>query len=217
MTKVWQYHNSDGEYEIYQIPYAKNCFSYLISSHKIAISIDPGAGDEIEKVLDEAGLKLEAILVTHHHKAHVEDAEFLKEKTGATIIGPKHEDLEFVDQEVFDEDECLISPFTVKVLGLPGHTLDHIGYYFPDCKAFFSGDALFLGGCGKMIEGDEIDYFESMQKILRLPNETLIFGGHNILGEITVRTLEEEVKANPFLQASSAAEFLKARNEVDAL
>jgi hydroxyacylglutathione hydrolase len=105
----------------------------------------------------------------------------------------------------------------VKVLGLPGHTLDHIGYYFPDCKAFFSGDALFLGGCGKMIEGDEIDYFESMQKILRLPNETLIFGGHNILGEITVRTLEEEVKANPFLQASSAAEFLKARNEVDAL
>ncbi len=215
MTNIWRNQNNDGEFEIYQILCLKDSYTYLISSHKVAISIDPGEGSAIQKELQEHELKLEAILLTHHHKAHVEDAVYLKAKTDATIIGPKHEELEYIDQEVMDEDECLISSFTVRVMGLPGHTLDHLGYYFPDCKALFSGDALYLGGCGKMLEGDEVQYFESLQKIKKLPPDTLIFGGHNITEE-TVRTLEEEMKLNPFLKASSPEEFLRIRNEVDA-
>ncbi len=212
MTNIWKSENSNGDFEIYQIPCLKDSFTYLISSHKMAISIDPGDGSIILKELEQHDLKLEAILLTHHHKAHVEDAVYIKGKTEATIIGPKHNELEFIDQEVIDDDECLIASFTVRVLGLPGHTLEHLGYYFPDCKALFSGDALFLGGCGKMLEGDEIQYFESMQKIKKLPPDTLIFGGHNFSLE-TVRSLEEEMSLNPFLMAKSPEEFLKLRPE----
>jgi hydroxyacylglutathione hydrolase len=215
MTNVWQNHQNGLEFEIYQIPCLKNSFTYLVSSHQIAISIDPGEGSVIQKELQEHELKLETILLTHHHKAHVEDALFLKTKTEATIMGPKHEEIEFVDQEVMDEDECLIGSFTVKVISLPGHTHDHVGYYFPECKALFSGDALYLGGCGKMLEGNEMEYFESLQKLKKLPPDTRIFGGHHITLE-TVRTLEEEMKFNPFLQVRSPEEFLKLRNEVDA-
>ena len=211
MTNVWASENDDGAFEVYQIPCLKDSFTYLISSHKVAVSIDPGEGAAIVRELEEHELKLEAILLTHHHKAHVQDAVYLKGKTDATIIGPKHEELEFIDQEVMDDDECLISSFTVRVIGLPGHTLDHLGYYFPDCKAFFSGDALYLGGCGKMLEGNETQYFESMQKIKKLPLDTRIFGGHNYVQE-TVRTLDEEMKLNPFLIATSPEEFLKLRN-----
>jgi len=129
-------------------------------------------------------------------------------------MGPKQEDLDFIDQEVMEGDECLISNFTVQVIALPGHTLDHVGYYFPDCKALFSGDALYLGGCGKMLEGNEVQYFESLQKIKKLPADTRIFGGHG-KGEPTMRTLGEEVRLNPFLQVSSPEEFLKARHAMD--
>jgi hydroxyacylglutathione hydrolase len=215
MTNVWRDHQNGLEFEIYQIPCLKNSFTYLVASHQVAISIDPGEGSVIQKELQDHDLKLETILLTHHHKAHVEDALFLKTKTDATIIGPKHEELLFVDQEVMDEDEFLIGSFIVKVMSLPGHTKDHVGYYFPDCKALFSGDALYLSGCGKMLEGDEKEYFDSLQKIKKLPGDTLIFGGHHITVE-SARTLEEEMKINPFLQVRSPEEFLKLRNEVDA-
>lgn len=214
MTNIWCDRSNEWDYEIYQIPCLRNNFTYLVSSQNFAISIDPGEGAAIQKELLEHELKLEAILLTHHHKTHVEDAVYLKTKTEATIIGPKHEELEFVDQEVMDEDECVIASFTIRVLGLPGHTLDHLGYYFPECKALFSGDALYLGGCGKMIEGDSIQYYESLQKIKKLPADTRIFGGHQIVSE-TMHTLEEEMKVNPFLQASSPEEFLRLRNEID--
>lgn len=212
MTKIWHGQNESGEFEIYQIPCFKDSFTYLISSYKAAISIDPGEGGCVLKELEEHELTLEAILLTHHHKAHVEDAPFLRTKTEATIVGPKQEELDFVDQEVMDEDECLIAGFTVQVLGLPGHTLDHLGYYFPECKALFSGDALYLGGCGKMLEGNEMQYFDSLQKIKKLPPDTRIFGGHHKETE-TVRTLEEEMKINLFLQANSPKEFLKLSSQ----
>ena len=204
----------DTGFIIYQIPCLADSFLYMLSSNQSAIAIDPGEGTLVQKELEENQLSLEAILLTHHHKAHVKDAVYLRAKTEATIMGPKQEDLDFVDQEVMEGDECLISNFTVQVIALPGHTLDHVGYYFPDCKALFSGDALYLGGCGKMLEGNEVQYFESLQKIKQLPPDTRIFGGHG-KGEPTMRTLEEEMRCNPFLQVSSSEEFLKALYEMD--
>ncbi len=216
MTNIFRNQKEGGEFEVYQIPCLEDSFAYLISSEKMAIAIDPGEGGCVQRELEEHELTLEAILLTHHHRAHVKDAVHLRVKTDATIVGPKQENLGFVDQEVMDEDECLIGNFTVRVLSLPGHTLEHLGYYFPECKALFSGDALYLGGCGKMLEGNEVQYFGSMQKIKKLPSDTLIFGGHG-RGTQTVRTLEEEMKINPFLQATSPEEFLKVRNEMDAM
>ena len=212
MANIWREELNGLEFEIYQIPCLQNSFSYLVCSQGVAIAIDPGVGELIENELHEHELKLEAILLTHHHKAHVQDAPYLKTKTEATIIGPEHDDLDFVDQVVMDDDECIISQFTVKVIGLPGHTFDHLGFYFPDCKALFSGDALFLGGCGKMLEGNELDYFESMQKIKKLPLDTRIFGGHQFSSE-TVRTLEEEMKINPFLMSTSPEEFRQLKQQ----
>jgi hydroxyacylglutathione hydrolase len=214
MTNIWRIKSSDHEYEIFQIPCLKDSFTYLISSEKVAIAIDPADGGAIQKEINEHDLNLEAILITHHHKSHCEDALFLKTKTDATIIGPHHEELSFVNQEVMDEDEFLIAPVTIKVISLPGHTLDSVGYYLPDCKSLFSGDALYLGGSGKMLEGDKSAYFHSLQKIKKLPKDTMIFGGHHIVFE-NVRTLEEEMELNPFLKAENEDEFFSIRNALD--
>jgi hydroxyacylglutathione hydrolase len=214
MTNIWRINNNGHEFLIKQITCLKDSFTYLVSSEKVAVAIDPADGGAIQKELNENDLSLDAILITHHHKSHSEDALFLKTKTDATIIGPHHEDLSFVDQEVMDEDEFLIAPITIKVMSLPGHTLDSVGYYLPDCKSFFSGDSLYLGGCGKMLEGDKTIYFQSLQKIKKLPKETLIFGGHHIVFE-NVRTLEEELELNPFLKAENEEEFFCIRHSLD--
>jgi hydroxyacylglutathione hydrolase len=214
MTNIWRIENNGHEFQIKQIPCLKDSFTYLVSSEKVAVAIDPADGGAIQKELNENDLSLDAILITHHHKSHSEDALFLKTKTDATIIGPHHEELSFVDQEVMDEDEFLILPITIKVMSLPGHTLDSVGYYLPDCKSFFSGDALYLGGCGKMLEGDKTNYFQSLQKIKKLPKDTLIFGGHHIVFE-NVRTLEEELDLNPFLKAENEDEFFSIRHALD--
>jgi hydroxyacylglutathione hydrolase len=214
MKNIWRIENNAHEFQIKQIPCLKDSFTYLVSSEKIAVAIDPADGGAIQKELIENDLSLDAILITHHHKSHSEDALFLKTKTDATIIGPHHEELAFVDQEVMDEDEFLIAPITIKVMSLPGHTLDSVGYYLPDCKSFFSGDALYLGGCGKMLEGDKTNYFQSLQKIKKLPKDTLIFGGHHIVFE-NVRTLEEELELNPFLKAENEDEFFSIRHALD--
>ena len=214
MTNIWRIENNGHEFQIKQISCLKDSFTYLVSSEKVAIAIDPADGGAIQKELNEHDLSLDAILITHHHKSHSEDALFLKTKTDATIIGPHHDELLFVDQEVMDEDEFLIAPITIKVISLPGHTLDSVGYYLPDCKCFFSGDALYLGGCGKMLEGDKTTYFQSLQKIKKLPKETLIFGGHHIVFE-NVRTLEEEIEKNPFLRAENEDEFFSIRHALD--
>jgi len=235
MSKIWHGNFNEVDFDVYQIPLLKDNFSYIIAANNIAIVIDPSEGQPILDIINANQLVLEACLITHHHLDHKKGASFLKEKTDCQLIGPKHEELKEIDQDVVDGDELGIGPFTIQVIEAPGHVQDHILYYFPECFLLFTGDALFLSGCGRIFEGNGKQYFHSLQTIKSLPEKTLLFCGHNYIernvafakqvepqnsaikleDRSTFRTLEEEIRCNPFLKVKTPEEFIKLRKQCD--
>lgn len=227
MTKIWTSHFDQGSFDVHQIKLLEDSFSYLLTTDKIALAIDPAEPKPILKELERLGLNLEAILITDHHEEHIGGVRLLKKETDCTIVGPKHKEIEDLDQDVVEGDENVVGPFVFQVLALPGHTLDLVGYYFHECSILFCGDALFFVGCDDLIEGTAEQYFASLQKIKQLPPKTILFGGRSLIEEhikfaktidpnlvdlnrdpnATFQTLEEELKINPFLKAASPGEL----------
>jgi len=125
-------------------------------------------------------LRLKEIWITHFHSDHVGGALELKSKHGALIMGPKKErdKIAGIDREVSELDMLSFEGHSFKVFELPGHTLGHVGYWFFDDKRFFCGDTLFSIGCGFLLEGTYEEMWSSLCKIRSLPEDTLIYCGH---------------------------------------
>lgn len=228
----WFETKEEGVCKIFQIPFSADSFGYILSINQSAIAIDPGMYEPFWATLQEEGLVLEAILITHYQEEHTEGAKKLREETGAKILGPPQEEGDFLTQDVAEGEECEIGPFTVQILELPGYRLDQVGYYFPVFKAFFCGDALFLSHKGASHEASFENFFESLQKIKALPNDTLLFSGQSsgeenkkfaqslypesiIPDGRTFRSLGEEQKINPFLLVETLDEFLQLKQQYD--
>ena len=167
-------------------------------------SIDAPEAAPIEAALKAAGWKLTDILVTHHHHDHTGGIQALKEKYKCRVVAPaKGKDIPGVDETVREGDEVKVGNLTAKVIETPGHTLDHISYWFPKNNLAFVGDTLFSIGCGRVIEGTPEMMWGSLKKLRDLPNETQVYCGH----EYTVanirfaRTIEPD---NPVLAAREA-------------
>lgn len=178
-------------------------------------------------VLAETNWKLTDILITHHHWDHVGGMSELAEKTGATITGPERarQHLPGLNKFVEDGDEILVGPMAVKAIGTPGHTLDHISWWFEDAGIAHTGDTLFALGCGRMFEGDAEMMWASLNHLANtLPAETTIYCGHeytlsNARFALTVdphnKALQERAKriealresGRPTLPTSMAAEL----------
>ena len=92
------------------------------------------------------------------------------------------------DNQIWKEDN-----FEAKIIHIPGHTTGHIGFYFFNEKAIFSGDTLFSLGCGKIFEGTYKEMFESLSKIKNLPDDTKIYCGH----EYTLQNSNFCIKHDP--------------------
>jgi len=220
--------SEEGEFSLYQLRVLEDNYTYLLVQNGVCLSIDPGDAEKVTNAIEDMGLALEAILITHFDEDHIQGAAPLKGESKVPIIGPKHRDLPFLDQEVCEGDELSLGPFSMEVIHAPGHTMEHLMYYFPDLKLLFCGDVLFLGGCGKMFEGNEHHYFHAFEKIKRLPSDTRLLTGHdynkrNIAfikfldkhfsekdmkeGDL-FHTLKQELKINPFLKADSPQQFL---------
>lgn len=157
-------------------------YSYIISNpiSKKALLIDPAEADPIINSIDRLGVKLEYILITHHHADHVGGNKELKEKYKCKIVGFKDDssripgiDIQIKDKEIFNfEDEEIELNFA------PGHTSGHIYYYFKKNKLAFVGDVVFSLGCGRVFEGTLDQMYESVMKIKSLPDDTKIYCGH---------------------------------------
>ena len=130
-------------FAVYQIDVLEDNFSYLLCQNGIALCIDPGESAPIETLLVEKILSLEAILITHFHSDHIGGVEKLSKKRKTSLLGPKHEKLPFIKEIVEDEDEISLGPFTLEVIAAPGHTLDHLMYYFPELSLLFCGFVAF--------------------------------------------------------------------------
>jgi len=151
---------------------------------------DPQSGDTlvvdtpefapIDAALTEAGWKLTHILNTHHHADHVDANIALKEKYGATIYGPKKNagQIPGMDKGLNDGDKLSFGGEIIDVIAVPGHTLGHVAYYICGEKVVFTGDMLFSLGCGRIFEGDAEMMWHSLDMLRHLPEDTLMYCGH---------------------------------------
>ena len=140
-----------------------------------AFVVDPGNATAVLKVLEKHTLKLTDVLATHRHFDHTAGIEELKNKTGCKVHdGNKAEILH-------------IANLNVRVITTPGHTLDSVCYYVQPSEqhsgVLFTGDTLFIGGCGRPIECDAHTLWHSLQKLTALPDDTLVYPGHNYTEE----------------------------------
>ena len=198
--------------EFFQYPCLSDNYGVLIHSAQTGETacVDAASAESVENALSEKGWSLTHILVTHHHFDHTDGVAELKEKTGCKVIGPEAEaaKIKGLDETYNDGGVFEFAGETVNVISTPGHTLGMINFYFPASNVVFSGDTLFALGCGRIFEGTAEMMWSSMQKLMALPSETLIYCGH----EYTLSNAKFAVTVDP------TNEELQARlNEVEAL
>ena len=166
--------------KIIPIPAFQDNYFWLLVQGRQAVVVDPGDARPVLAKLAELDLNLAGILLTHHHPDHIAGVAALASATGARVIGhakdrhrlpPLHQAVE--EGETLTLDELGIQ---FSVMATPGHTLGHI-CYFSD-GLLLAGDTLFSGGCGRMFEGNPLDYHHSLMRLAGLPGETLVCCAH---------------------------------------
>jgi hydroxyacylglutathione hydrolase len=173
-------------------------YAYLLVDGSEAAVIDPGEAFPVLQILEDRGLKLTTVLNTHYHSDHVGGNEELKQKTNCQVIGPDETRVPVLDRAVTHGDIITFGSSTLEVIATPGHTSSDVCYYMPpsaDDKpgAVWTGDTLFIGGCGRLYEGSPELMWESLSKLAALPPDTLVYCGH----EYVIENLEFALTIEP--------------------
>lgn len=165
------------------IPALSDNYVYLFPYGSEAFVIDPGEASPVLQVLSEMGIQLAAILNTHHHMDHVGGNRELKRKTGCHVMGPDDSRIPCLEQAVMEGETLEFGPVRIQVMATPGHTTSHVSYYVSvsddrDQGIVWTGDTLFLGGCGRLFEGSPETMWDSLCKLTSLPEGVLLYCGH---------------------------------------
>ena len=168
--------------QIERVPALQDNYLWLVREPKsgaVAI-VDPADPTPVRAALKKHGWTLTHILNTHHHADHVGGNLALKQEFGCTIVGPAPDAARIpgIDVPVGDGDTYRFGEAQAKVFFVPGHTRGHIAYWFPQHAALFCGDTLFALGCGRLFEGDPRMMWTSLSKLMTLPDDTLVYCGH---------------------------------------
>ena len=165
-----------------------------------AVVVDPGDDQPVLQALHDKGLRLDAILVTHHHADHVGGVDELREATGATVYGPAGEDIPGPLVRLGAGDHLQVLGQDFRVLDVPGHTAGHIAFYCADVDGsplLFCGDTLFSAGCGRLFEGTPAQMLASLDQLAALPGNTRVCCTH----EYTLSNLRFARAVEPANQA----------------
>ena len=141
--------------------------------------VDPGEAQPVIDFLDQNDLKLSSILVTHHHWDHTNGINELQDIYDIqSIYGSIQSSIKSINIPVQEGDSIVIETLKLKlnVMEIPGHTLDHIAFY--NDEVLFCGDTLFSAGCGRVFEGTPEQMLTSLKKLRSLPDDTLLYCGH---------------------------------------
>jgi hydroxyacylglutathione hydrolase len=197
------------------LPAFADNYIYLIGDNDLGLAmvIDPGDPDVVLKALKERDLYLSLILNTHHHKDHIGGNAKLAREFGAPIIGPSKERsrIENMARGVEKGDTVTFSNLHGRVIETHGHTSGHIAFYFPEIKALFCGDTLFSLGCGRLFEGTAAQMWDSLVALRALPDETLVYCGHEYT-EANAKFALALDKTNPDLKARADAVSILRKN-----
>jgi len=166
------------------VPAFRDNYLWLIHDGTHAAAVDPGDAKPILAALKANGLKLTAILLTHHHADHIGGVPELLQHYQVPVFGPRNETIAAVTLPVGEGKTIDVPGLALKlnVLDVPGHTMGHIAYVREPADGeptwLFCGDTLFAGGCGRLFEGTPAQMISSLGKLAALPDDTLVYCAH---------------------------------------
>jgi glyoxylase-like metal-dependent hydrolase (beta-lactamase superfamily II) len=194
-------------------------YTYIIASGKgrEALIIDPVIEhtESYIQVLNNLELKLVKVIDTHIHADHVTGASKLQKVTNCTTLMGEHTPADTVDIKVKDGEIIDIDKLKIKSLYTPGHTSD--SYSFLLDNYLFTGDTLLINGTGRtdFQNGSSKDAYNSLfNNLLKLPEETLVYPGHDYNGKFS-STIGNEKKFNPRLQVKSVDEYIDIMSKLN--
>ena len=187
-------------------------YIWLVSTNEGSIVIDPGESENIQKLIDNKTIDLKGILITHHHYDHTNGLSELVKKNELEVYGPVN-NIDGIDHRLNDKDQISIIGIDFDIISIPGHTLDHIGFYSANANSpiLFCGDTLFAGGCGRVFEGTYEQMFNALKKITKLPTNTNIYCGH----EYTLSNLKFALEADDS-NKELIEEFKKVESKINS-
>ena len=206
-----------SQLSFFQFPYLSDNYGVLIHDAESGDTacVDAGDADAALAALADHGWTLTHLLITHHHADHTGGLEALKAATGCHVIGPAPESVPIsgLDQRVNDGDELQFAGHTVKVMHTPGHTLDMINYYLPEQGVLFAGDTLFTLGCGKLFEGTADVMWHSLNTLMALPPETVVYCSHEYTLENGAFAIQVDPNNHNLIDRLRNAEALREKNQ----
>ncbi len=173
--------------QIWPVEVLSDNYVWVLTSgtRSIVVVVDPGDAEPVIRALDERGLSLAAILITHHHADHTAGVGALLAREEVPVYGPAGERIPTVSRPVAGGDCVQIDEIDVvlDVIDVPGHTAGHVAYAGEGFV--FCGDTLFAGGCGRLFEGTPNQMVTSLSRLTALPPDTKVYCAH----EYTVSNL----------------------------
>ena len=193
-------HSKIRSADIIPLPAFRDNYIWLLRRGPWAAVVDPGDASVVEAALQEHGLRLVAILLTHHHDDHIGGVAELAARHQPAVFGPAGENIPGLTRRVGEGDEVVLHALDLRltVFAIPGHTPTHIAYHTPGI--LFAGDTLFSAGCGRLFGGTAAQLHGSLQRLAQLPGDTAVYCAH----EYTLANLAFARAAEPVNPARDA-------------
>ena len=186
--------------EVHTLEALSDNYMYLIvdASSRAGAIVDPADPDVVVHAAQRLNVTLTHVLTTHHHFDHAGGNDKMKALVpGIAVVGGASDNVQGMTQAANDGDTFNVGGLTVRCLHTPSHTAGHMSYVLSADdgapSAVFTGDILFVAGCGRMFEGGPDELHASMAKLATLPGETQVYAGH----EYTVKNLQFAIDVEP--------------------
>ncbi|MGE0625316.1 MAG: hydroxyacylglutathione hydrolase [Pseudomonadales bacterium] len=203
--------------EVHMFPCLNDNYGFLVhdGDAEVTAVIDTPEVEPINAALEEKGWRLTHILNTHHHFDHAGGNEALKARWGCTVVGAGNDAdrIPGIDVRVADGERFAFGTTSALVLEVPGHTRGHIAYYFEDDGIAFVGDTLFALGCGRLFEGTPAQMWSSLQKLMALPDDTVVYCAHEYTQSNAAFALSVEPGNEVLVKRSAEIDRLRASGQ----
>ena len=164
------------------VPCLTDNYAYILHDtlSKKTTLVDAPEFTPIKERLETEKWRLDNILITHHHDDHIAGVMELKECYNPLVYGADvdRKRLPNLDVSLSDKEKFSVSNLIFKCIDVPGHTLGHLAFYCASENIVFTGDSLMTLGCGRIFEGTPQQMLESLNQLKKLPNNTIVYSGH---------------------------------------